>query len=85
MLNLFQMDQYTQKYRDVWEKDHQFKKWLSYCKIEISALYTDLVRNGQTCEDSWEWCSAIVQTKLSFTSGEAASEVQNLKEYFRYL
>lgn len=53
------MERYTQKYRQVWETDPLFKKWIRpskdstkavciYCHSEIAAKYYDLVRHSET-------------------------------------
>ncbi|XP_075144639.1 uncharacterized protein LOC142219630 [Haematobia irritans] len=50
---------YSQKYRKAWEADPFLKKWVKptnddkkalcfYCKCEINARYSDLVRHGKT-------------------------------------
>ena len=50
---------HLQKYRQVWENDPIFKKWLRptkdplkascfYCHAEISARYSDLIWHSQT-------------------------------------
>lgn len=81
------MDQYAQKYRDIWEKDPLFKKWLcptkdktkamcSYCRTEISARYTDLIRHSNTKKHKRTFplsCEVTtIQPKISVTSGEAS-------------
>lgn len=56
------MERYVQKYRQAWEADPLFKKWIKplpkdptkalcfYCKCELSAKRSDLIRHMQTAK-----------------------------------
>ncbi|KAI8117631.1 Zinc finger protein 862 [Lucilia cuprina] len=83
------MDRSLQKYRQVWENDPIFKKWLRptkdplkascfYCHSEISARYSDLIRHSETKKHkkSMQPFNGVfsVQPELSFSSKEVSEK-----------
>lgn len=83
------MERYTQKYRQVWETDPLFKKWIRpskdstkavciYCHSEIAAKYYDLVRRSETKKHKKTIdptnSSNMVQPTLEFTPPPISEE-----------